>query len=49
MRTFPENVYRPDGARAFDSWTGGVLGVLGKQMEDFNEFHKQWYIEDLRK
>lgn len=47
MRTFPENLYRPDGQRAFGSWTGGLLGVVGKQMEDFTEFHKQWYIEDM--
>jgi hypothetical protein len=47
MRTFPENVYKPDGSRAFSSWTGGVLGVTGKQMEDFSAFHKQWYITAL--
>lgn len=49
MRTFPENVYTPDGKKAFDSWTGGLLGVIGKQMEEFNEFHNKWYIEDLGK
>lgn len=47
MRTFPENVYRPDGTQAFGSWTGGILGVLGKQMNDFNEFHQEWYITDM--
>lgn len=47
MRTFPENVYNLAGTAAFETWTGGMLGVLGKQMEDFNEFHKQWYIADL--
>ena len=47
MRTFPENVYNLDGTTAFGTWTGGMLGVLGKQMEDFNEFHKKWYIADL--
>ncbi len=49
MRTLPENVYKMDGTAAFGTWTGGVLGVLGKQMEDFNEFHRQWYISDLVK
>lgn len=49
MRTLPENLYRPDGSEAFGTWTGGLLGVLGKQMEDFTEFHKQWYINDLAK
>ncbi len=47
MRTLPENVYRPDGTTRFGTWTGGLIGVLGKQMEDFSEFHKQWYINDL--
>lgn len=49
MRTFPENVFRLDGSPAFSTWTGGLLGVVVKQMEDFNEFHKQWYIADLAK
>ena len=48
MRTLPENIYRSDGKRAFGSWSGGLLGVVGKQMEDFTEFHKQWYIEDMK-
>lgn len=47
IRMFPENVYNPDGSRAFSTWTGGVLGVASKQMEDFSNFHKQWYIGDL--
>ena len=47
MRTFTENLYGPDGQKAFGSWTGGLLGVLGKQVEDFRDFHKQWYIEDM--
>lgn len=47
MRTFPEFLYRPNGQRAFGSWSGGWLGVMGKQMEDFTEFHHQWYIEDM--
>jgi hypothetical protein len=47
MRTFSENLVTPDGQRAFPVWTGGLLGVLQKQMEDFNEFHQRWYIRDL--
>lgn len=47
IRTLPENIYNLDGTAVFGTWTGGWLGVLGKQMEDFNNFHKQWYIEDL--
>lgn len=47
IRTFPENLYKPDGSKAFGSWSGGIFAVLGKQMEDFNEFHNQWYIKDI--
>lgn len=47
MRTFPENVYDLDGQRAFSRWSGGLLGVVAKQMEDFEEFHRRWYIEDV--
>ena len=46
MRTFPEHLYRPDGSQAFGTWSGGLLGVLKEQTEDFAEFHKDWYIED---
>lgn len=47
IRTMPQNLYKPDGTAAFGTWTGGVLGVLNNQMEDFNEFHRQWYVSDL--
>jgi len=47
MRTFPENVLNLDGESAYGEWTGGLLGVLNKQMEDFNDFNKKWYLEDL--
>ena len=49
IRTLPENVYNLDGTSAFGTWTGGVLGVLGKQMEDFGDFQKRWYLSDLAK
>ena len=47
MRTFPEHVYKLDGSPAFETWSGGMLGVLSKQMEDFGTFNQQWYINDL--
>jgi len=49
MRTFPVNLLNPDGSNAYSKWTGGLIGVLNKQMEDFNDFHKKWYLEDLLK
>lgn len=44
MRTMQEHLSNPDGTRGFAQWTGGWLGVLGKQLEDHNEFHKRWWI-----
>ncbi|HEV2540583.1 MAG TPA: hypothetical protein VGU03_12905 [Frateuria sp.] len=47
MRTFPEKLMLPDGTHAFGTWTGGLLGVLGHQMEDFNKFHHGWYLDSM--
>jgi hypothetical protein len=47
MRTFTENVFKADGSHAYPSWTGGLIGVVGKQTEQFNEFHRDWYLNDL--
>jgi hypothetical protein len=46
LRTLPENTYNLDGKKAFESWTGGWLGVLGKQMDDLNEFNRSWFLSD---
>lgn len=46
IRTMPEKLRRPDGSRAFDTWTGGVLGVLGRQMEDVKALHMEWYLRE---
>ncbi|WP_419256041.1 hypothetical protein ACN2C6_19220 (plasmid) [Caulobacter sp. ErkDOM-YI] len=42
VRTLPEKLQTVSGAPAFDTWTGGWLGVLGKQMEDSNTFAQAW-------
>lgn len=47
MRTFPENLYSTTGESAYSKWEGGVLGVFSKQMEDFNDFNKKWYLDDM--
>jgi len=49
IRSFPEKLYKMDGSKAFSTWTGGLLGVMTKQMEDHNEFHKVWYLEEWAK
>jgi hypothetical protein len=46
MRTFPANLKNPDGTSAYSEWTGGWLGVLGNQLEDFNDFNRKWYLND---
>lgn len=46
IRTLPEKLRHPDGSRAFSEWTGGMIGVLGAQMDDVNDFARQWYIQD---
>ena len=48
MRTFPENVLKMNGDKAFPKWSGGLLGVMKEQTEDFYEFHKKWYINDYK-
>jgi len=47
MRTFPENLMNPDGSEAYPEWTGGLLGVMGKQVEEFNDFHQKWWLDDM--
>ena len=47
IRTLPQNLKTPDGRNAYSEWTGGLIGVVGQQMEDFNDFHKQWYLNDM--
>ena len=49
IRKFPENIYKIDGSKAFSTWTGGLLSVVGKQMEDHNNFHKVWYLKEWEK
>ena len=42
IRTLPEKLYKPTGEAAFEHWEGGILGVLGKQMEDATEAGRTW-------
>jgi hypothetical protein len=47
VRTLPEQLRTPEGRPAFERWEGGALGVLGAQMNDFDEFQHRWYIDEL--
>lgn len=47
VRTFPEKLRTPDGGRAFSTWSGGLLGVVGQQMEDVNELGRRWYLDSI--
>ena len=46
IRTMPENVHNLDGSQAFQSWSGGWLGVMGQQLNDNNELHRKWWVDD---
>ncbi len=47
IRTFPTHVTTMDGSRPFSEYTGGILSVLAKEMEQFTEFHDRWYVNDF--
>lgn len=47
LRTFPEKLTRPDGGKAFSTWTGGMLGVLGAQMDDANQLARDWFLDEM--
>jgi hypothetical protein len=42
VRTFPQRLYKPSGERAYGTWEGGILGVLGRQMEDVGDVGRTW-------
>ncbi len=46
IRTLPQELSNPDGSPAFETWTGGMLGVLTKQMTDANDFAARWATGD---
>lgn len=47
LRTMPENVYALDGQPKYGTWTGGWIGVMGRQLEDLNSFAKDWYLDEI--
>lgn len=47
LRTLPENIRTLDGQRAYSQWQGGMLGVMNRQLQDLNQFHDDWYLDDM--
>lgn len=47
IRTFPLHVTNMDGTQPYAEYTGGIFAVLGKEMEQFSDLHRKWYIEEL--
>lgn len=46
LRTLPENVRNLDGTHPYGTWSGGWLGIVGKQMEDLKQFSHDWFLTD---
>ena len=46
-RTFPENVFNPDGSPAYAAVEGGFLGVDLEEIQDFNDLHARWWKSEL--
>ena len=46
IRTFPHHVKDMNGTEPFPEYTGGLLGVLNKEMEEFNDMNRQWFQND---
>ena len=47
MRTFPEKLKLIDGSDAYPKRSGGIFIIYEKQIEDFNDFNKKWYLDEL--
>lgn len=46
IRTIQQDIKNMDESPAFGTLSGGWLGVLGAEMEQHNEFHQKWWVED---
>lgn len=47
IRTWPSKLLALDGKPAYESHRGGLLYVVGEQMEDFGDWHHAWYLDEL--
>ena len=39
-----ERLCKPTGERAFESWSGGLLGVLKQEIDDMGTWLKTWLM-----
>ncbi len=46
IRTMQRSVSTLDGAPAFPELSGGWLGVLGAEMDQHNDFHHRWWLDE---
>jgi hypothetical protein len=47
IRTIAHHVNALDGSFPFPEYEGGLFAVLAKEMEQFTEMNKRWYLDDL--
>jgi len=48
IRTFPPHLVAMDGSKPFSDYEGGIIAVLGKELDQFTEFSNQWYLLDFQ-
>lgn len=48
MRNFPQNVKNMEGANIYPRIAGSPAEVSDKQMDNFADFHRRWYLDELR-
>jgi hypothetical protein len=46
IRTFAHHLSDMNGQQPFPEYEGGLLAVLDKEMEQFAEFNKRWFLDD---
>ena len=46
IRTFAHHLSTMTGEHPYPEYEGGILGVLGKEMEEFSQMNKEWYLND---
>lgn len=46
VRTMQQDIKNMDGTPAFPALHGGWLGVLGAEMEQHQDLHQRWWVQD---